>query len=143
MDFRLQAPLSMEFSRQEYWSGLPFPAPGDLPDPGIELTSALAGRFFTTEPPGSPGPVLGSHYFVSLYICLKAYPGDSVDKRIHLWCRRSNSSGRSRRSPGEAHGNSNQYSCLKNSMHTRAWWATVHRVTKSQTRLKQLNTHAK
>ena len=50
-----QAPLSMEFFRQEYWSGLPFPSPGDLPDPGIEQTSpALAGRFFTTEPLGKP-----------------------------------------------------------------------------------------
>ena len=48
-----QAPLSMEFSRQEYWSGLPLPTPGDLPDPGIEHTSpALAGGFFTTAPPG-------------------------------------------------------------------------------------------
>ena len=48
-----QAPLSMGFSRQEYWSGLPFPPPGDLPNPGIEPASpALAGRFFTTEPPG-------------------------------------------------------------------------------------------
>ena len=46
-----QSPLSMEFSRQEYWSGLPFPPPGDLPDPGIEpASSALAGVFFTTEP---------------------------------------------------------------------------------------------
>ena len=48
-----QAPLSMGFSRQEYWSGLPCPPPGDLPDSGIEpasLTSrALAGRFFTTS----------------------------------------------------------------------------------------------
>ena len=48
-----QAPLSMEFSKQEYWSGLPFPTPGDLPDPGIKPTSfaspALAGRFFTTS----------------------------------------------------------------------------------------------
>ena len=47
-----QVPLSMEFSRQEYWSGLPFPFPGDLPDPGIEPVSlsspALAGRFFTS-----------------------------------------------------------------------------------------------
>ena len=51
----LQAPLSMGFSRQEYWSGLPFPSPGDLPNPGIEPTSpALAGGFFTTEPPGKP-----------------------------------------------------------------------------------------
>ena len=48
-----QAPLSMEFSRPEYWRGLPFPSPGDLPDPGIEPKSpALAGGFFTTEPPG-------------------------------------------------------------------------------------------
>ena len=48
-----QAPLSMGFSRQEYWSRLPFPPPGDLPDPGIEPVSpALAGGFFTTEPPG-------------------------------------------------------------------------------------------
>ena len=43
-----QAPLSMGFSRQEYWSGLPVPSPGDLPDPGIEPESpALAGGFFT------------------------------------------------------------------------------------------------
>ena len=48
-----QAPLSIGFSRQEYGSGLPFPSPGDLPNPGIEpASSALAGRFFTTEPPG-------------------------------------------------------------------------------------------
>ena len=48
-----QAPPSMGFSRQEYWSGLPFPPPGDLPDPGTEPVSpALAGRFFTTEPRG-------------------------------------------------------------------------------------------
>jgi len=40
----------MGFPRQEYWSGLPFPFPGDLPDPGIKFMS-LAGRFFTTEPP--------------------------------------------------------------------------------------------
>ena len=48
-----QAPLSMTFSRQDYWSGLPFPPPGDLPDSRIEPVSpALAGGFFTTEPPG-------------------------------------------------------------------------------------------
>ena len=49
-----QAPLSMRFPRQEYWSGLPLPPPWDLPDPGTELTSptssALAGRFLITEP---------------------------------------------------------------------------------------------
>ena len=50
-----QAPLSMGFSRQEYWSGLPFPPPGDLPDSGTEpaclLSPALAGGFFTMVPP--------------------------------------------------------------------------------------------
>ena len=46
------------------------------------------------------------------------------------------------RSPGEGHGNSLQYSCLENSMDRGAWWATVHRVTKSQTWLKQLSTCA-
>ena len=53
-----QAPLSMGFSRQDYWSGLPCPPPGDLPNPGMEPTSllspALAGGFFTTSAPGKP-----------------------------------------------------------------------------------------
>ena len=50
-----QASWSMGFSRQEYWSGLPFPTPGDLPNPGIEPGSPiLAGEFFTTKPPGKP-----------------------------------------------------------------------------------------
>ena len=51
-----QAPLSMGFSKQEYWSGLPCPPTGDLPDPGIEpkslVSPALAGGFFITVPPG-------------------------------------------------------------------------------------------
>ena len=48
-------PLSMGFSRQEYWSGLPFPSPRDLPEPGLELASpALSGGFFSIEPPGKP-----------------------------------------------------------------------------------------
>ena len=48
-------PLSMEFSRQEYWSGLPFPSPGDLPHPGIKPGSpALRGDSLPSEPPGKP-----------------------------------------------------------------------------------------
>ena len=54
----LQAPLFLGFSRQEYWSGLPFLTPRDLPDPGIEPESLdspeLAGGFFANEPPGKP-----------------------------------------------------------------------------------------
>ena len=50
-----QVPLSMEFSRQEYRSGLPFRSPGDLPDPGVKpVSTALAGKFSTTESPGKP-----------------------------------------------------------------------------------------
>ena len=58
-----QAPLSTGLSRQEYWSGLPFSPPGDLPVPGIEPVSpALAGRFFTTEPPSKPLPIPGPNH---------------------------------------------------------------------------------
>ena len=57
-DVALQAPLSMRFPRQEYWSRLSFPSPGDLPDSGIEPvspeSSALVGRFLTAESPGKP-----------------------------------------------------------------------------------------
>ena len=53
-----QTPLSVGFSRQEHWSGFPFPPIGDLPNPGIETRSlaspALVGGFFTTEPSGKP-----------------------------------------------------------------------------------------
>ena len=53
-----QVPLSMEFSRQEYWSGLPCPPPGDLPSPGLKpgppASPALAGECCTAEPPGKP-----------------------------------------------------------------------------------------
>ena len=62
-----QAPLSMEFSRQEYWSGLPFLTVGDLPDSGIEpvfpASPALVSRLFTTEPPGASN-------IEALYPCL-------------------------------------------------------------------------
>ena len=50
-----QAPLSMGFSRQEYWSGVPLPSPGDLPNPGIEPGSpAFQADALTSEPPGKP-----------------------------------------------------------------------------------------
>ena len=66
-----QALLSMEFSRQEYCSGMPFPMPGDLPGPGIEPTSpaspALAGGFFTTSVPW------GVAYIYTAFILLYTY----------------------------------------------------------------------
>ena len=55
LDGAHQAPVFMGFPTQEYWSRLPFPSPRDIPDPGVEHVSpALAGRFFTPEPPGKP-----------------------------------------------------------------------------------------
>ena len=57
-----QAPPSMGFSRQEYWSALPFPSPGDLPDPGIEPKSpALQADSLTSEPPRKSIPDANSH----------------------------------------------------------------------------------
>ena len=63
-----QAPLSMGFSRQEYWSGLPFPFPGNLPNAGIKPSPpALADGFFITEPPGKQTLVHGLNYYY--YFC--------------------------------------------------------------------------
>ena len=63
-----QAPLSLEFSRQEYWSGLPFPNPGDFPNPRIEPESpaslGLADGFFTAEPSGKTYIQIYSHTFM-------------------------------------------------------------------------------
>ena len=73
-----QAPLSMECSRQEYWSGLPFPTPGDLPNLGIEPASlaspTLAGGFFTTSTAGKPiliAVVNKKNYKFASQVCYK------------------------------------------------------------------------
>ena len=61
-----QTPLSMGFPKQEYWSGLPFPSPGDLPDPGIKLESpALQADSLWTEPPGKPS--INVSFFLSCF----------------------------------------------------------------------------
>ena len=100
-----QAPLSMGFLGQEYWRGLPFPPPGDLPDLGNEPSSpVLAGGFFTTEPPGKPQYLLVTRNFISLllltswankiskcyvYVCLymQTHKYNAVDNNyIHTLC---------------------------------------------------------
>ena len=68
------------------------------------------------------------------------FPGGSDNKESACNVGDPGSIPGSGRSPGEVHGNPLQYSCLENPMDRRAWWATVHGVTKSQTRLKQLST---
>ena len=76
----LQAPLSMGFPRQKYWSELPFPSPGDLSDPGIKpatsCVSCIAGRFFSTDPPGKPKLLISSPLFV--YIGIVCIRGDHI-----------------------------------------------------------------
>ena len=75
-----QASLSIGFFRQEYWSGLPFPPPGDLPNPGIEFTSpvfpALAGGFFTTVPPGKPP-------YTCVCVCVHLYVHTHIHSPVH------------------------------------------------------------
>ena len=65
MDYSSSAPLSMGFSRQEYWGGLPFSSQGNLPYPGMEpgslVSPVLAGKLFTTVMPGKPLTNLGSY----------------------------------------------------------------------------------
>ena len=78
-----QAPLPIALSRQEYWSGLPFPTPGDLPDPGIEPASPrLAGRFFTAEPLWKPQQGL---YAASQLTCNYSHFCESLGR--HCWDR--------------------------------------------------------
>ena len=98
-------PLSMGFSRQEYWSGLPCPPPGDLPNPGIKPKSpALAGRFFTTEPPGKP------LLFLSILKTSLDFPDSSVGKEPACNAGDPSSLPRSGSSTGEGIGYPLQYS---------------------------------
>ena len=81
----------MGFPRQEYWSGLPFPSPGDLPDPGIEpFSPALAGRFFTAEPPGKP--FRGAPETLPLEPCYSdaclSTSLDALGRKFYPWLRR-------------------------------------------------------
>ena len=81
-----QASLSMGFSRQEYWSGLTFPSPGDLPDPGIEPTSpALQADTLTSEPPGKPmiRHLLKWNYVQSFVSFVSVFVLEELIHRIH------------------------------------------------------------
>ena len=82
-----QDPLSMRFPRQEYWSGLPFPSPGDLPDPRIEPVSlALQASSLLTEPPGKSVLVATSSFYVTENIIPFAF----VLKRYYFWIHNCN-----------------------------------------------------
>ena len=149
-----QAPLSMGFSRQEYWSGLPCPSPGDLPNPGIKpvsfTCSALGGGFFTTSTTNKDLLYHTRNYIqcfiiiyngkesekVCMYMHIWGFPGGSDGKESACQYRRDRFNPKGGRSPGEGHGNPLQYSCLENPMDRGAWRVTVYRVSKSQIQLK-------
>ena len=108
-----QTPLSMEFSRQEYWSRLPFNSPRNLSDPGIKLvspaSSALAGGFFTTESPGKPEIIVDSHEVIGL-------PSVSDGKESACNAGDLGLIPRLGKFPGVGDDNRLQYSCLENSI---------------------------
>ena len=115
-----QAPLSMGFSRQEYWNGLPFPSPGDLPNPGIEPGfPALQTDSLLSKPPGKPLVSSRLHLlFVDFLMMaiLTSFPGGLDSKASACNVGDLGSIPGSGRSPGEGNGNPFQYSCLGNSM---------------------------
>ena len=81
----LQAPLSMGFSRQEYWSELPFPSAGDLPDSGVKPRSPLlTGRFFTTVSPGKPNIIYRNYLKKKSLIVDKASTLNEITKNNWL-----------------------------------------------------------
>ena len=150
----------MRFSRQEHWSGLPFPSPGDLHDPRIgsvcPVSPALQADSLSTKPLGKPCYSYrkelksGSQYgwwssFTSG--CSDVRPMGTFSSRDSFrkswWklpanARDANSIPGSGRSTGRGNGNPLQYSCLENPTDREAWWATIHGVAKSWTWLKWL-----
>ena len=157
-----QTPLYMGFSRQEYWSGLPFP-PGNLPNPGIKPMSpaspVLAGGFFTSEPPGKPiYTYIHTHTmmeycsiiknenspFATTWVDLEGIMLSVRSQRktntlyviTYMWNLKKRGCMYTYSSLGEGNGCLLQYSCLENPLDRWAWQATVHGVTKNQTQLR-------
>ena len=114
------APLSLEFSKQEYWSALSFPSPGDLPDPGIKPRSpALKADYLLSEAPGKPWFYFGILQTSSLgasqvALVVKELPANAGDTSLIPGLGRP---------CGGGNGNSLQYSWLENFMDRGAWWA--------------------
>ena len=140
---------------QEYWQGQPIPSPADLPDPGIKLRSpALQADSLPTELSGkleresirkkhnmthlgdNKHPSLGKGLILKLSFLSLGFPGGANAGDL----RDTGQIPSGGRFPREGNGNPLQYSSLENPMDRGAWQATVHRVAKSQTQLKQLST---
>ena len=132
-----QAPLSMGFSREEYWSGWPCPPPGDLPHPGIEPVSlmppALAGGVFATSTTWEVPSVVyicvyKTNTLIYTYGQYMGSPHGSDGEESACNARDLGSIPGLGRSPGEGNSNPLQYSCLENPM-DRGALSTVHGVT--------------
>ena len=138
-----QASPSMGFSRQEYWSGLPFPSSGDLPNHGNEPGSpALETYALTSEPPGKPLAKGEGNSSQLLYSCLEN-PVDrgawwpAVHGFAQSWTRLKQLS--THVCIGEGNGNPLQYFCLENPRDRGVWWAAVYGVSQSWAGLKRLS----
>ena len=132
----------MGFSRQEYWSGLPCPPPGNLPNPGIKPVSlALACGFSTSSAAWEVIYMwLGSRLYIHIHTHIHRYvyvgfPGHSDSKDSACNAGDPGLIPGLGSSPGEGNGNPLQYSCLEISMDRGVWRATVHGIAKSWTRL--------
>ena len=139
----------MGFPRQEYRSGLPFPSPGDLPEPGIKPASpALTSGFFTAEPPGKPR-ICGPRAKLKIpfrYLYEKKVPKwtEEPGRLQSMGSLESDTTERfhfhfSLSCIGEGNGNPLQCSCLENPRDGGAWWAAVYGVAQSRTQLKRLS----
>ena len=120
-----QAPLSTGFSRQEYWSGLPFPSP-ICKYLFTYLCLVLRANEENSYNSGHSVKNIQKQFCGKLILLCSANSGDTGDMGLIP---------RSGRSPGEGNGNPLQYSCLENPRDRGAWWGTIHKVTKSWTRL--------
>ena len=129
-----QVPLSMEFSRQEYWSGLPFPTPGDLPDPGLEPASPASLAWQANSlPPSHLLQCTLNRFQQNICTTIPGFPGGSAVKNSHLQCRRHSRCGFSlcvRKIPWRRKRQPTPVFCLGNLMSRKAWQATVHGLTR-------------
>ena len=138
-----QAPLSIEFSRQEYWNGLPFPSPrGSSKHRDRNWVSCIASRFFTIWAIWAQNSKKRVKYSIDHFVCwLMSFPGGSDGKESACNAGDLGSIPRLGRSPGEGNSYPLQYSCLENPMDRRPWRATVHGITTSQTWLSNFTSY--
>ena len=123
----------MEFSRQQYWSEFPFPAPGDLPNPRIKLTSPILASGSSNLRRGINWEI-GVDVYTLLHV-KGGFPGGSDGEEPACSAGDLGSIPGSGRSLGEGNGNPLQYSCLENPRDRGTWQTIVHGVAKSQRQL--------